>query len=209
MALSTRKIASFRKKIYSHYGAHKRIFPWRQTRNPYFILVSEVMLQQTQVDRVIPYYQNFIKKFPTLTVLSNASLGEVLRTWSGLGYNRRARYLKEMAKIVAKKYKGKIPQEEKLLLTLPCIGRATAAAVRAFAWNLPSLYLDTNVRSVFLHEFFPRRRKVDDTEIEKLLVLTCDMKNPRDWYYALLDYGAMIKKTHGNPNKRSAHYSPQ
>jgi A/G-specific adenine glycosylase len=218
MRFSQARLRAFRKKIHTYYRSHPRTFPWRppslklrkdKTVDSYHILISEIMLQQTQVDRVIPYYLNFLASFPSFSALARAPLQKVLTAWSGLGYNRRALFLKRIAEEVVKKYKGKLPHTYDELINLPGIGPATAAAVCAFAWNLPSLYLDTNVRTVFLHEFFQKRKKTSDKQILPLLQITLDHKNSREWYYALLDYGAMIKKTEGNPNARSTQYTRQ
>ncbi len=216
--LSKRRIIKFRQKIYAHYHAHARFFPWRppslrirkdKTLDPYKVLVSEVMLQQTQAHRVVPYYREFLRRFPTVQSLSRVPLRDVLNVWSGLGYNRRALLLTRAAKELVRQRKGIFPRDPAELELLPGVGPATASAIAAFAWNYPSSYLDTNVRSVFLHEFFPNRKKVADTEIVPLLHATLDRKNPRKWYYALLDYGVFIKSRYGNPNRRSMHYSRQ
>lgn len=200
---------SFIHEIRRYYTAHARSFPWRHTKNPYRILVSEVMLQQTQVSRVVGKYREFLKKFPNIKALSEAKLIDVLRVWQGLGYNRRAKYLHELAKEVVVKHGGKIPRQELELLKLPGMGPATTAAVQAFAFNMPSVYLDTNVRSVYLHYFFPKQKNVPDATLLPLIELTLDRKHPREWYYALLDYGAHVKQIGENPGRRSTHYTRQ
>jgi A/G-specific adenine glycosylase len=201
---------AFQKKVlayYKKYGRHE--LPWRKTRDPYHILVSEVMLQQTQVDRVIPYYERFLNRFPSLSLLAHAPLRDVLAAWSGLGYNRRAGYLHAAAKLVVKNYDGVFPKDEQALLALPGIGPATASGIRTFAYGLPSLYLETNVRSVFLHEFFPSKKQVADEAIKECMKKMLPSARYRAWYYALLDYGVMLKKSHVNPNRRSKHYARQ
>lgn len=202
-------IVSFRRIVWKYYKKHKRDLPWRQTRDPYKILVSEIMLQQTQVDRAIPKYETFIKRFPNFKVLAKASLRDVLKVWQGLGYNRRAVSLHRLAGIVMREYKGVFPRETAELDALPGVGRYTAEAVRAFAWNLPGVCLETNIRTAFIHAFFPRTKKVDDKRIEAFVIKALDKKNPREWYWALMDYGAMIKCEHGNYSRQSKHYAKQ
>jgi len=199
----------FREKIWGYYLLHKRDLPWRRTKNPYRILVSEIMLQQTQVPRVIPKYKLFLNKFPTIQALARASLQDVLRAWQGLGYNRRALSLKKTADVICKKYNNKVPRDFELLNTLPGIGEGTAGAVAAFAFNKPVVFIETNIRRVFIHFFFKNRRKVSDKEILPLIEKTLDRKNPREWYWALMDYGSMLGERGENPNRRSAHYVRQ
>ncbi len=199
---------SFKKIIWTYFKTHGRKLPWRNTRDPYKILVSEIMLQQTQAPRVIPKYKAFLKKFPTVHTLANASLSEVLKEWQGLGYNRRAKYLKECAEVIEQKYNGKFPKDFNELCTLPGIGPATAGDICAFAWNIPVVLIETNVRSVFLHFFFKGKENVHDKEILPLIEKTLDTKNPREWYVALFDYGTFLKQTK-NPNVQSKHYIKQ
>lgn len=201
-------IRIFQKKILDYYVRHGRSLPWRDSKNPYHVLVSEVMLQQTQVVRVVPKYKLFIKTYPTVTSLARAELKDVLMLWQGLGYNRRAKMLHETAKLVAGKYKGRFPRERVELENLPGIGPYTAGAMCAFAYNQPVVMIETNIRSVFLHFFFKNKKLVDDREISPLIRKTVDINNPRQWYYALMDYGSMLKKL-GNPNIRSRHYIKQ
>ncbi len=203
-------VSEFKKVVWSHYRTHGRhSLSWRKTRNPYRILVSEVMLQQTQVDRVIPKYRSFIKKFPTFKALASASLQSVLVEWKGLGYNRRALGLKRAAEAVVKEYGGKLPRDYASLLKLPGIGPYTAHAVRAFTWNEPDVFIETNIRSVYIHHFFPKSKKVDDAKLFPLIEETLDTKKPREWYYALMDYGTYLKKTVGNTSRKSSSYSRQ
>lgn len=188
----------------------RRDFPWRNTTDPYHILVSEVMLQQTQVSRVLVKYPIFISQFPNFKELATASIKDILLAWQGMGYNRRALYLKKIAEIVVKKYEGKLPDDPAVLDTFPGIGEATAASIVAFAFNKPVVFIETNIRRVFLHLFFEdRKSKVDDREIFPLVEQTLDHKNPREWYWALMDYGAHLGKTVDNPNKKSKHYTVQ
>jgi A/G-specific adenine glycosylase len=201
---------NFRKKIRTFYRLQGRDLPWRRTDDPYRILVSEIMLQQTQVDRVKTFYENFIKRFPDFMSLAHAKKSDVLRAWQGLGYNRRALSLRETARIVAKEYGGALPRERDILESLPGIGPYTAGAIRAFAFNEPEIFIETNIRRVFIHSFFPGRAKVNDREILPLIERTLDRKDPRAWYFALMDYGAMLGVTEKmNPNRRSAHYVRQ
>lgn len=205
----------FQKVIWAHYREHKRDFPWRRTCDPYKILVSEIMLQQTQALRVVPKYKSFLKKFPTVNVLASASLKEVLKEWQGLGYNRRAIYLKRAAEMIQSEFRGKFPKDFNTLCSLPGIGPATAGDLMAFAWNIPVVVIETNIRSVFIHFFFSDegkaksvQKKVSDKEVLPLIEKTLDRKNPREWYSALFDYGAYLKET-SNPSRKSAHYVRQ
>lgn len=207
--LSASEIKKFRKVIWDYYHSHERLLPWRETQNPYYIVVSELMLQQTQAERVVPKYTAFIKKFSTWQKLANAQLVEVLQIWQGLGYNRRAKLLHALAQTVMREYRGSLPHDYDSLIKLPGIGPATAHAIRAFAFNLTGNYLETNVRSVYLHYFFKDKKNVSDKEILELIAQTFETKNPREWNWALLDYGVYIKKTFGNPNKASKHYVRQ
>lgn len=207
-------IRRFREKIWGYYRLHKRDFPWRRTKNPYHILVSEVMLQQTQVARVVPKYKFFLKKFPTIQAIARASLRDVLRAWQGLGYNRRALSLKKSAEMVLKRFGGKVPSDSRLLNSLPGVGEGTAGAIRAFAFNKPVVFIETNIRRVYIYFFFKNRRKVSDKEILPLVEEALDRKNPREWYWALMDYGARLRRGYGgqailNPNRKSAHYAKQ
>ncbi|TXT56298.1 MAG: A/G-specific adenine glycosylase [Promethearchaeota archaeon] len=209
--LSERVIESFRKLIYDYYRNYKRDFIFREEkfRTPYYILVSEIMLQQTQTSRVSEKFRNFIDLFPDFKALSEASLKNVLKAWQGLGYNRRAKALNKIADIVLEKYDGELPTTREELRELPQIGEATSGSIMAFAFNEPTIFIETNIRRVYIYFFFPGRDAVSDNEIEELLKKTIDKKNPREWYYALMDYGVMLKKTHPELNKRSKHYRKQ
>lgn len=171
--------------------------------------MSEIMLQQTQVDRVIPKYTSFIRKFGTVQALAGAPLGEVLQEWQGLGYNRRAKMLHETAKEVLGMHAGKIPRTYAELVALPGIGDYTAKAVRVFAWGEPEVLIETNVRSVFLHHFFQNKTDVPDKKLLPYIKMALDTKNPRGWYSALMDYGSYLKKTIPNPSRYSAHHTKQ
>lgn len=200
---------TFQDTVWGYYKTHKRSFPWRNTKNPYNILVSEVMLQQTQVTRVKGYYSTFLKEFPTPKDLARAPLSKVLTKWKGLGYNRRAVNLQKACKEVVEKYKGSFPKNYNELIPLPGIGQSTAGAVMNFSYNIPTPFIETNIRSVYLHFFFKNKTKITDKEIIKLVEKTQDTTNPREWYYALYDYGTMLKTTFGNQNTKSKHYKKQ
>lgn len=207
--LSSKDIRRFRKEVYDYYKRNRRKLPWRKTRDPYKILLSELMLQQTQVARVIEKYEGFLRRFPTIEAVARAPLRAILEQWQGLGYNRRALALKNLATIVDDLYKGKIPSTVEALKALPGVGAATAGAVCAFAFNKPAVFVETNIRSVFIHHFFHDRDGVKDSEILPLVEQTLDAKHPRRWYSALMDYGVTLKEQHPNPSRRSAHYTRQ
>lgn len=202
-------IASFRKKIYAYYKNNKRILPWRKTSDPYKILVSEMMLQQTQASRVIPKYKEFISVFPTVQTLAYAPAKEVLKYWQGLGYNRRALYLHRTACSIEEKYYGKFPKSIDELTKLPGVGPYTASAIRVFAYNKPEVVIETNIRAVFIHFFFTTKKKIPDTALIPLIRTYMDTKHPKEWYNALMDYGAMLKRKMQNPSRNSAHHTTQ
>lgn len=209
MLLAADNILYFQKLILNFYAHHGRTFTWRYVDDPYKVFISEVMLQQTQTSRVIYKYEEFLEKFPHFHSLANASLHDVLAVWSGLGYNRRGKFLHQAAQIIVTDYYGKLPQEQVLLEALPGIGPATASSILAFAFNKPTLFIETNIRSVFIHHFFAQQDKVNDTQIHKLVEQTLDYSNPRRWYYALMDYGVMLKQSGVNPSRKSTHYIKQ
>ena len=206
----TRIEKGFVKTVWEYYRKNGRhALPWRNTPDPYAILVSEMMLQQTQVDRVIPKYEAFLKKYPTVQKLAKTSLSDVLKLWQGLGYNRRARMLLLCVVMVSTEFNGVFPTSETKLLKLPGVGPYTAKAILAFAYNKPSALIETNVRSVYLYHFFKDKTDVTDAELLPYIERTCDRENPREWYYALMDYGSYLKKEFGNPNSKSKHYTKQ
>jgi len=202
-------LQAFQDRIYAYYREHARTFPWRETYDPYHILVSEFMLQQTQVQRVLLKYPSFLETFPTFESLARSGFKEVLARWQGLGYNRRVLALKAAAEIVVQAYAGELPRDPGELMHLPGIGRSTAGAVLAFAFQIPVAFIETNIRRVFIHCFFSGQIEVSDVQIMPLVEATLDRGNPRDWYYALMDYGAMLKERFVNPNRQSAHYGRQ
>jgi A/G-specific adenine glycosylase len=186
-----------------------RALPWRHVADPFAVLTSEVMLQQTQVSRVLKHWDRWMSAFPTVDALAAASIVDVLELWQGMGYHRRALALKRAAEQCSRHYQGEVPRGYQQLLELPGVGPATAAGVCVFAWGEPQVYLETNVRAVFLHHFFEGRDKVADREIIPLIEATCDMGDPRSWYYALLDYGNHLKQVLPNPSRRSRHHARQ
>lgn len=207
--LTTGQIKKFRSVVYDHYEHHGRDLPWRKTDIPYEIVVSEIMLQQTQVARVTAKYREFIRAFPNMKTLARASLRDVLAVWQGLGYNRRAQSLKKLAEMVVTDFQGEVPSDVRSLMKLPGIGNATAHAVCAYAFNEPVVFIETNIRTVFIHHFFSDGTEVRDGEILPLVEQTLDRENPRRWYNALMDYGVALKKQFPNPGKKSAHYQKQ
>lgn len=196
--------------MYAHYQAYGRHqLPWRHTTDPYCIYVSEVMLQQTQVPRVIEKYPAFVGAFASWKALATAPLDRVLAAWQGLGYNRRAKFLHLAAARVVGEHDGVLPDDPAVLATLPGIGPATAASIATFAFNRPTVFIETNIRAVFIHHFFEGREGVGDDEILPLVKRTLDSQSPGRWYSALMDYGTSLKKAHGNPARRSRHHVRQ
>lgn len=200
----------FRRKVWAYYKKHGRHhLPWRKTHNPYCILVSEVMLQQTQVDRVLQKYLAFIERFPNVETLARAPLSDVLIVWQGLGYNRRAKMLHDASKYIVREHAGTVPREYDALKGLPGIGDYTARAVRAFAFNEREVLIETNIRAVYIEHFFNTGEKVHDTEILSHVSQTLPRGGSREWYGALMDYGSYLKKTQPNPSRTSATYKKQ
>ncbi|MDO4183133.1 MAG: adenine glycosylase [Coriobacteriia bacterium] len=201
--------AQFADTVWRQGAAHYRDLPWRNVDDPYAVLVSEVMLQQTQVKRVLQYWPRWMRSFPTVDALAAASVEDVLSAWQGLGYNRRGLALKRLADECAAGRGGCLPETADELQKLPGVGPATAGGVVAFAYNRPAVYIETNVRSVFLHCMFPQEEGVTDKQLVPLVKDVCPQDNPRAWYYALLDFGAWLKSQGVNPSRRSAHYAKQ
>lgn len=195
--------------IKEYYLRGKRPMPWRDEITPYHVVVSEIMLQQTQVPRVIERFPAFISRFPDFQTLRDASLADVLAAWQGLGYNRRAKYLHAIAGMVMDRWEGLLPEDPDLLITLPGIGAATAGSIAAFAFNAPVVFIETNIRRVFIHHYFPPGVSVTDASILPIVRQTLDQENPREWYYALMDYGTWLAGRVENPNRRSRHYTRQ
>jgi A/G-specific adenine glycosylase len=205
------QIIAFRKAVTGYYEmSGRKNLPWRLNTTPWPVLVSEFMLQQTQIERVIPYWERWINLWPDSADLAEAPLADALREWNGLGYNRRGRFLWECARCIAGESGGIVPDTPEKLLTLPGVGSYTAGAVACFAYNYPSVFIETNIRAALIHFFFADREHIRDTELTGLLEESlCGEDNPRVWYWALMDYGAALKKAASNPNRRSAHYTRQ
>ncbi len=230
MTVDQKKKALFKKLVWDFYADNQRnALPWRKKITPYKVWVSEIMLQQTQVDRVVNFFNAWMKWFPTIGDLAKAPQTDVLRLWKGLGYNSRALRMKKAAEVVVKEYGGKFPKKFDDILSLPGIGPYTAGAITAFAYNEPVSFIETNIRRVYLHHFFqhpqpplkegtfgtPSFREgqggvlIHDKEIMSIIEETLDHEHPREWYWALMDYGSHLGKTIPNPNRKSRHYTKQ
>lgn len=192
----------------------RREMPWRQigadgTIEPYIVLVSEIMLQQTQVGRVLPKFEAFVRQFPSVSELARASLADVLRAWSGLGYNRRAKYLRQAAQMIVRDFGGRFPTTVQELSKLPGVGVNTAGAIIAYAYNQPTVFIETNIRTVYIHHFFHDQNDIPDSAILEKLQQTLDREHPREFYWALMDWGTELKRQQGNLSRRSRHYTKQ
>ena len=199
-------VPRFRRLVWAHYKKYGRHdLPWRENHDPYRILVSEIMLQQTQVERVIPFYAEFTRRFPIAKKLAAAPLSEVLKSWQGLGYNRRAK----MLHVAAKKLSSRKINTASELETLPGVGPYTARAVAAFAFNQDDVFVETNIRTAVIHHFFPKKKNVSDADIEKILMQALPKGKAREWYSALMDYGAHLKRSGISYNARSRNYTKQ
>jgi A/G-specific adenine glycosylase len=227
LKLSTSEIVTFQKILTGFYyesGRHDML--WRKAGSgghfdPYKIMVSELMLQQTQVDRVAPKYTAFLQAFPTVEDLAQATLGDVLTLWNGLGYNRRAKFIWQAAQVVVKEYEGQFPDTETDLQKLPGIGLNTAGAIMAYAYNQPVVFIETNIRAVIIHHFFKDKTGVPDKDIREVMeaIVPAGKNNkgrmqgsvlsPREFYWAMMDYGSYLKKTVGNTARASKHYVKQ
>ena len=225
--LSPDRVEGFRREVRDFFRVQGRSFPWRETCDPYAVMVSEFMLQQTQTARVTEKYLAWLARFPTVRSVAEADLSDVLSLWNGLGYNRRAKFLHEACRKVCDEYGGIVPDDAEKLDALPGIGAYTARAICAFAFSKAEVFIETNIRAVFIHCFFadggggegggtgagrdigPASPAVSDSDILPLVEQTLDAENPRTWYYALMDYGAHLKKTAANPSRRSASYARQ
>jgi A/G-specific adenine glycosylase len=209
------ELHDFDKTVRDHYAAHGRHdLPWRVPEpdgsfDGYKILVSELMLQQTQVTRVIPKYAEFITRFPSIERLATSPLGDVLQIWSGLGYNRRAKFLQQAALKLRDEFGGIVPPSANQLEELPGVGPNTAGAILAYTYNLPIVFIETNIRTVFIHHFFQEQLAVTDSAIHELVAQTIDYQDPRSWYWAVMDYGTYIKQNVGNMSVASRSYVKQ
>ena len=189
------KKETFHKKIFSWWAKNKKQYPWRETSDPYTIMVSEFMLQQTQASRVIPKFNLFLKKFPDLESLANNTDREVLALWSGLGYNRRAIWLKEAPQYIIEL--GYFPQENRILKKIRGIGEYTSRSIPIFAFNVDIATVDTNIRRILIHEGFATE-ETNEKELFKIAEQLLPLHRSRDYHSALMDYGATLitaKKT--------------
>lgn len=200
---------AFRRRVWDYHRAHRRRMEWRDRITPYGVFVSEIMLQQTQVSRVAHRFPRFTSRFPSFESLASATLKEVLEEWSGLGYNRRARFLHEAAKRIVTQYGGQLPAEPEELKSLPGVGVNTAGSIAAFAFNRAVPFLETNIRTVYIYYYFPGSEGVADKELLPLVERTLPRENPREWYYALMDLGVFIKGRVGNLSRQSRSYVRQ
>jgi A/G-specific adenine glycosylase len=182
---------------------------WRHNSDPSRIVVSEVMLQQTQVPRVAVMYPKFIEKFPDFSALARASQAELLNTWQGMGYNRRALNLQKLAVRITEEFGDMLPEEPEALAALPGIGPATSCSIAAFAFNRPVVFIETNIRRVFIHYFFSDTALVDDRDLLPLVEACLLPDRSREWYWALMDLGTALKTSVPNPNRRSRQYVKQ
>lgn len=203
------QIAQFQKLIYDFYAKNRRDFIWRQEITPYKVLISEVMLQQTQTARVVPKFENWLKLFPDLATLAQASNHDVLSAWQGLGYNRRGLALAKIAQIVTAEHSGQLPNDPAILQTFPAIGPNTAGSICAFAFNNPVVFIETNIRTVYTYTFFKGQSGISDKQLLPLIEQTIDQSNAREWYYALMDYGVHLKANLPRINAASKHYTRQ
>ena len=203
------KTTDFQELVWDKARELYREMPWRQDTRPYYVLVSEIMLQQTQVDRVIPKFEAFIERFPDIKTLAEASLSEVLKLWSGLGYNRRAKFLHEAAKKIVTEYEGVFPNTHEGLVSLPGVGVNTAGAILAYSFNEPVVYIETNVRTVYFHHYFDDVMTVTDKELWLLAEETIDREHAREWYWGIMDYGSYLKRQGVGRNNKSHHYKKQ
>lgn len=209
--LSPLQIKKFQELVYSEAKKIDRShLPWRKKITPYKILVSEIMLQQTQVARVVDFFNNWLEVFPDFETLARASTSEVLKKWKGLGYNNRGLRLQKLAQIIIKDFNGILPKTKSELEKLPGVGPYTAGAILAFAYNKPEVFIETNIRRVFIHHFFSDEYDISDKQLFPLIEEVLDIKSPRLWYWSLMDYGSQIPKQEKfNPNKQSKHYTKQ
>ena len=206
---SIRDVGSFRSFVYAYASQNPRSYPWRETSDPWEILVSEVMLQQTQTGRVASKFPSFIARFPIPLALADSSVEELLGFWKGLGYNRRGLNLKRCAERIVGYHGGRVPSDQQALEALPGIGPYTASAIRAFAFSEPVVLIETNIRRLFLYVFFKGRDDVHDREVLVRIEETLDRDDPKAWYSALMDLGSDLSRYVENPNRRSRHYTKQ
>lgn len=207
--LTLDQVSQFQSQVYNFYTANRRDFVWRQNITPYKIVISEVMLQQTQTVRVVPKFENWLQQFPDFAALAKASTHDVLTAWQGLGYNRRGLALLKIAQIVVSEHGGQLPNDPTVLQAFPAIGPNTAGSICAFAFNNPIVFIETNIRTVYTHTFFPGQSEISDKQLLPLIAQTVDLQNAREWYYALMDYGVHLKQNLPKINAASKHYTRQ
>jgi A/G-specific adenine glycosylase len=211
MTPKTKKnIKNLQKIVWEFYVEHGRHdLTWRKNPKPYYVLVSEVMLQQTQVPRVRVKFAEFIKVFPTIKSLAKSDQVTLLRTWKGLGYNRRALWLRDAAQTIVSHFGSRVPRDPKILESLKGIGHYTARAIATFSYNDPHAFIETNIRRIFIHHFYSTSEQVPDSVLLPLIEVAVDQSRPREWYWALMDYGSYLGKAFPNANTRSKHYAKQ
>ncbi|HJJ99644.1 MAG TPA: A/G-specific adenine glycosylase [Methanocorpusculum sp.] len=203
-------VRDFQDEVMEFYKAKGRhVMEWRHNFDPYRIVVSEVMLQQTQVPRVAAMYLQFIEKFPDFSALAAAPQAELLAAWQGMGYNRRALNLQKLAVTITNEFGGVLPEDPNVLAALPGIGPATSCSIAAFAFNQPVVFIETNIRRVFIHYFFSDTAVVDDRDLLPLVEACLLPSRSREWYWALMDLGTALKASVPNPNRRSLQYVKQ
>jgi len=200
---------SFKELLWQKSHELYRDMPWRTDTRPYYVLVSELMLQQTQVARVRVKFEEFIAVFPTIKALATAPLSDVLMVWTGLGYNRRAKFLHDAAKQVMERFNGIIPDSFEALVSLPGIGPNTAGAILAYSFNKPVVFIETNIRTVLFAHFFEHGELVTDSQLREVLELVLDHEHPREFYWAMMDYGAELKRQGRAALDQSKHYKKQ
>ncbi len=198
--------SEFQEIVWKHARTLYRHMPWRDEPTLYNVLVSELMLQQTQVPRVLTKFAEFTHAFPTVEALAAAGLADVLRVWQGLGYNRRAKFLHEAAKHIVAHGEPKTRDE---LVKLPGVGANTAAAIMNYVYEVPTPFVETNIRTVYFYHFFRDRTNISDKELLSLVTQTIDHEQPREWFWALMDYGAELKRQGHGRLDMSKHYKKQ
>jgi A/G-specific adenine glycosylase len=193
--ISSEHIMRFQKKVFLFYKKNKRDLPWRKTTDPYKILLSELMLQQTQVKRVVVYYEKWIARWPTIHTFASAALPEVLQMWMGLGYNTRAISLHKTAKKIVALFDGDVLRAMQQYKELPGIGKYTSHAVRIFSTNADLVTVDTNIRRIFISEF-DLPENISEHELWLLAEKCRPVGKSREWHNALMDYGALYLTAH-------------
>jgi len=210
--MQSKKLIEFQETVFNYYKQNGRhTMPWRKNIADYQIALSEIMLQQTQVTRVEPKFEKFVQELPDWADLANAPQRQVLELWQGLGYNRRALNLQRMARVVVDKYDSKLPRDSAALQDLPGIGPATTGALLVYVFNQPVVFIETNIRRVFIHHFFSNQIDVHDKDLLPIIEISLKQNalTPREWYWALMDYGTYLKTQTPNPNRKSKHHTKQ